>query len=1255
MKNIFDNSKMFFGRTKLKVLYVLIGFLSVCFSLSAQANIWNGVIPTASSSASYSGGNGTASNPYKIGTPQDLAQLMSNVNVLNNYSSGKYFQMTADIYLNNTADCQTWATNPPANSWQPIGQNVNGKYFLGVFDGNGYSIEGIYFDNIVTNYLGLFGYVSNNAIIKNINLQNGFLRGHNYVGSICGYAYGSVTIQNCINSITVNGDENVGGIIGFANGQSSNAIVNGCTNSGVVEAYKMVGGIIGQIASKLTLSNSVNAGVVKGASASIGGICGEIGNKTDIQQAINVGQVIYTGDGNCNTLGAICGNYSNNYTIENCFNDEQMAPVPSVKGTTHSGVTQVLTTDLTGTVSSLSSSNWQFENEMYPRVAATANRSIAKGASIPIFLKTSSASVYETTQSAESAFTMQTMSGFDWMSSNSSLIDVAGNRASIYATGSGQLSLIYNNTVVKSIDIFAASTTAGTQGNPLLITSYEDLAKLRDTINAGLSGSQTYKGQSIINGASGKWFLITNDIDMGGIRYPDGTWGGNNWVPIGIMMDGKSWSNTPYSNPNPYAFKGRVDGGNHRIYNLYCVNTSLTGDHNGYNIGLFGFTQDVIIKKLHIASGYVKGIKNAAGLLGWSGTLNNVNANSWIDSCSNNATVIGAYRVGGVVGTISAGKITNCTNSGTITGTATTMNPTYNESAMVGGVAGRLFGSAVNIDLNCYAQYCTNSGTVIGGLRAGGVLGDLNRAAIRDCANSGFVSGSDDVGGVVGICGWHGTNRTYEYSISNCFNAGVVMVHGGSNVGAISARLGSKPRVMENCYYDLQLCPLPYAIGGAIEYFPNAGQLTDSMTGTNPHLDGITSSGWSFSEGRYPIPNTLLGFEQSILYSLPAFFSVDAEHHDVETINNIHKDFTISTYPGYTWETQEGHISFSGVNATINSIGNDTIVLRQGNNVRLIPATIIQCNATGGQIGSNQSCCAGTYTARFTNITSATGTGTYQWQSSNDNITFYDIPGATAETYLFPDKIMENTYFRRVLKTPACGYYFSNTVTVDVYPTPNTEIHTTWDVWNGTATAWTQGDGTQVTPYLIETAEQLAYLAQRVNAGNRYSGKYFLLTTDINLDNRPWTPIGKDPDFDSNGQSFAGYFNGGQHAIYNLFVEGSNNLGLFGCIEGATITSLGIESGVVKNAETSLSFRVAGLVGRASNATINNCYNKADVMAYNYVGGIVGRASEGTVTISNCFNNAEIISTKDNETIAGGIVGGASSSTIIEQCYNHGI
>ena len=135
-----------------------------------------------------------------------------------------------------------------------------------------------------------------------------------------------------------------------------------------------------------------------------------------------------------------------------------------------------------------------------------------------------------------------------------------------------------------------------------------------------------------------------------------------------------------------------------------------------------------------------------------------------------------------------------------------------------------------------------------------------------------------------------------------------------------------------------------------------------------------------------------------------------------------------------------------------------------------------------------------------------------------------------------------------------------------------------------TPISWTLGTGTSGDPYQISTADELAFLAEQVNAGTNYASEYFVITADIDLDNKAWIPIGN-----LASSSFSGHFNGDAHVIKNVKIDASASdcQALFGHIYGATISNLGLENGEVKGKTN-----VAGLVGLAeSSSVITNCYN----------------------------------------------------------------
>ena len=71
--------------------------------------------------------------------------------------------------------------------------------------------------------------------------------------------------------------------------------------------------------------------------------------------------------------------------------------------------------------------------------------------------------------------------------------------------------------------------------------------------------------------------------------------------------------------------------------------------------------------------------------------------------------------------------------------------------------------------------------------------------------------------------------------------------------------------------------------------------------------------------------------------------------------------------------------------------------------------------------------------------------------------------------------------------------------------------------WDGTADKNFPGEGTEASPYLISTPEQVAGLAERTNVDKQdFAGKYIKLTADIYLTNfddpdtenwKEWHPI----------------------------------------------------------------------------------------------------------------------------------------------------
>lgn len=205
----------------------------------------------------------------------------------------------------------------------------------------------------------------------------------------------------------------------------------------------------------------------------------------------------------------------------------------------------------------------------------------------------------------------------------------------------------------------------------------------------------------------------------------------------------------------------------------------------------------------------------------------------------------------------------------------------------------------------------------------------------------------------------------------------------------------------------------------------------------------------------------------------------------------------------------------------------------------------------------------------------------------------------------------------------------------------------TVDTWDGTAVAFTQGRGTKEEPWLIENAEQLAYLAQQVNNGTDYRWKHFRLVSDLDLSVKEWTPIGTE------GNLFWGGFDGDGHTITGMTITGKENsyVGLFGECRNFTADSSYIKSVTVKGANISGKSFVGAIAGAGAN--ISDCYSiENTIYASRCVGGVCGSLIG---KISGCYNSSSVsgIST------AGGIMGSASyegnvGNGVVQYCYNIG-
>ena len=236
--------------------------------------------------------------------------------------------------------------------------------------------------------------------------------------------------------------------------------------------------------------------------------------------------------------------------------------------------------------------------------------------------------------------------------------------------------------------------------------------------------------------------------------------------------------------------------------------------------------------------------------------------------------------------------------------------------------------------------------------------------------------------------------------------------------------------------------------------------------------------------------------------------------------------------------------------------------------------------------------------------------------------------------------------------------------------------------------------------YEIATAAQLKWFADEVNGGSNALNAR--LTDDIDLSSvcsasSPWTPIG---DYSKNA-SFRGTFDGQDHKITGLYLKNNttdfsnvNNYykALFGYCDGVTIKNLSVygealassgryiagiagsvhaiythRTSIIENCHSyvtmtgtptnNMLYGYAGIAAAAKDTIIRNCSNNADITGYQgYTGGIVADASNGTVTIENCWNtgNVHLRGWQSDFRGVGGIAGRLENTATVTNCYNTG-
>ena len=362
-------------------------------------------------------------------------------------------------------------------------------------------------------------------------------------------------------------------------------------------------------------------------------------------------------------------------------------------------------------------------------------------------------------------------------------------------TGTDSVTLRYRGAETTcAISVSNAFEERGTQDDPYLISTQEDLIRLSRAVGNGLA-------------YAGSYFKMTEDITLP-----------QNWTPIGSesadgnyhnfcgIFDGAMHTLTIPAGEKPlFGYVAKAELKNLKIYGEQIDGFGVVNNYrigSGINIDNVTLLSGTKTLKSGFIGGYASGadvilITNCTVekdvIIGYTGTESNIGSfggdfNGKIINCKSSATVKGRDFVGGIVGnkgqTMKGNTseppeyhMINCEFNGEVIATGK-----YAGGIAGGGYGGTLWGIASAPNTPCSTiQDCLVTGTVTGGNYVGGILGaepgvvqcwENGIGYIQNNLFTGHVNATDGsyVGGIIGYI--NSLNKcnviTNNYYIDNC-------------------------------------------------------------------------------------------------------------------------------------------------------------------------------------------------------------------------------------------------------------------------------------------------------------------------------------------------------------------------------------------------------------------------------------------------------------------------------------------------------
>ena len=824
------------------------------------------------------------------------------------------------------------------------------------------------------------------------------------------------------------------------------------------------------------------------------------------------------------------------------------------------------------------------------------------------------------------------------------------------------------------------SSGDGSVGNPYKISSAAELAWFRDYVNGTIVDDGEAAGTTHPSVSA----TLTENIDLSEFCHAaDDTKNTEevSWVPIG-------------NSDNQY--QGTFDGNGKTIRNLYINATSdYTGffgeAHEGgciknitfdnakvkstgdYSTGILaGDAGSCMIENIKtLANCSVEGKVFVGGIAGKS--------SSDIINCENHAEVKGTRFLGGVVGRYGgSGSITSCANYGAVTGTQT----------YVGGMAGYFASGTIQNSANYGDIKGTNSvGNLIGfadKCNLNNVLGTGNVTAISNTKRGGLLVGfiSQSSSTASGILAY---NSSAKLTINGIEQTGEAVRAIGE--GSLTSADKIKAFTTEQLKSGLVANQLQKNVSGSARWGQKLGTVDYPLLGSADEVylvGNVTMNCLGEVVGTGTFTNTKPAQEGSFTF----------KHGDSPT-HHESVDATCTTDGNIEyWECDLCHASFSdkqliqGVSTFVLSATgheyneNDKCTkchkeipfLTLGNN----PITIEKTSGNRKEISGYN---LYKYTAPEDGTLEVTA-------NSNGKVTYGTLwESRTAASFLTYNSFSNGHDFKITYDVTAGTTYYigareSNGIAIEGEVKLNVKLNGIDYVLPVGMT----GNGTEAEPFMLKTADHLAWFRDYVNGGHPnvwakiaddvkeidMSTVCHEADTEKQVAELSWTPIG------NSDNRYQGTFDGNGKTISNLYINAtSDHAGFFGNADAGSLKNItfdnarvnsivpyndtGILAGfagscMIENIKTLANCSVdgtgtvGGIAGYAM-GNISNCENHAAVKGTDCVGGVVAAYGDSGKSITSCANYGEVTNTGVGN--AGGMAGFFISGTI-QNCANYG-